>query len=392
MSRAASGTSDGRRNRPPSSIGARPDEEVPDVKIDRIDTDLYRIPLPTPVQAASHGVMREFDMVAVRIGTTSGATGVGYTVLNAGHGVAVAAIVTNAFEGLLRGEDSRRIEWLWQRLWRGHHYSGRGGLVSFALAAVDTALWDLRGRALGEPLWRLLGGHRPEVRAYAGNIDLNFPMEQLLDGVRRSLAAGFRSVKMRLGRPLLREDVERVATVRKLIGPDIELMADANEAWRRDEAMRAFHALKDFGLVWIEEPIRPDDFEGYAHLRAHGGVPIAAGENLHTVAEFTALISAGGVDFPEPDFTTCGGITPWMKIARLAEAHGLPVTSHGAHDVHVHLLAAVPNGAYLEVHGFGLDRFIAQPLDLRDGMAIAPDRPGHGIEFDRAGLETYRVR
>lgn len=361
------------------------------MNIDRIETTLFRIPLPTPVQAASHGVMRAFDMVAVRIVTASGVTGVGYTVLNEGHGVAVAAVIENVFKGHLMGEDSRRIEWLWQRMWRGHHYSGRGGLVSFAIAAVDSALWDLRGRALGEPLWRLLGGHRPEVRAYAGNIDLNFPMEQLLDGVRRSLAAGFRSVKMRLGRPLLREDIERVAAVRHLIGPDIELMADANEAWRPDEAMRAFHALRDFGLVWIEEPIRPDDFEGYARLRAHGGVAIAAGENLHTVAEFTTLISAGGVDFPEPDFTTCGGITPWMKIARLAEAHGLPVTSHGAHDVHVHLLAAVPNGAYLEVHGFGLDRFIAQPLQMRDGMAIAPDRPGHGIEFDWQALGAYRI-
>lgn len=362
------------------------------MNVDRIETSLYRIPLPTPVQAASHGVMSEFDMVAVRVATVSGTTGVGYTVLNAGHGVAAAAIVDNVFKARLLGEDSRCVEHLWQRLWRGHHYSGRGGLVSFALAAVDTALWDLRGRALGEPLWRLLGGYRSAVRAYAGNIDLNFPMEQLLAGVQRSLDAGYRSVKMRLGRPLLREDVERVAAVRQLIGPDIELMTDANEAWRLDEAMRAFHALKDFGLVWIEEPIRPDDFEGYARLRAQGGVPIAAGENLHTVAEFTALIAAGGVDFPEPDLTTCGGITPWMKIARLAEAHGLPVTSHGAHDVHVHLLAAVPNGAYLEVHGFGLDRFIAQPLELRDGMAIAPDRPGHGIEFDWKGLEAYRVR
>ena len=153
----------------------------------------------------------------------------------------------------------------------------------------------------------------------------------------------------------------------------------------------ALHALREFDLVWIEEPIRPDDYAGYAHLRVHGGVPIAAGENLHSLAEFTALISARGVDFPEPDLTTCGGITVWMKVARLAEAHGLPVTSHGAHDVHVHLLAAVPNAAYLEVHGFGLERFMAQPMQMKDGMAIAPDRPGHGIELDWDALGAYRV-
>jgi L-alanine-DL-glutamate epimerase-like enolase superfamily enzyme len=256
---------------------------------------------------------------------------------------------------------------------------------------VDTALWDLKGRSTGEPLWRLLGGYRPAVRAYAGNIDLNFPKPKLLDGVRRSLEAGYKSIKMRLGKPTLREDIERVTAARELIGPEIELMADANEAWRTDQALRAIQALRPFNLVWIEEPIQPDDFAGYAYLRAHGGVPIAAGENLHTVAEFNALISARGVDFPEPDFTTVGGITPWMKVARLAEANGLPVTSHGAHDLHVHLLAAVPNATYLEVHGFGLDRFMAHPLKMEDGMAIAPERPGHGIEFNWEALRAHGI-
>jgi L-alanine-DL-glutamate epimerase-like enolase superfamily enzyme len=362
------------------------------MKIDRIETRLYRIPLPVPIQAASTPVMTEFDLVTVTVHDSDGAMGCGYTALSATQGRGVAAIIDDVFAPLAIGEDPRRIEWLWARMWRAHHYAGRGGPVSFAIAAVDSALWDLKGRVLGEPLWRLLGGHRSQVRAYAGNIDLNFPREQLLDGVRRSMDAGYRSIKMRLGKPTLREDVERVAAVRELLGPDIELMADANEAWRTDQALRACHALAPFDLVWIEEPIRPDDFAGYAHLRAHGGVPIAAGENLHTLAEFAALIGAQGVDFPEPDFTTCGGITPWMKIARLAEAHGLPITSHGAHDVHVHLLAAIPNGAYLEVHGFGLDRFIEHRLEMKDGMAIAPDRPGHGIAFDWDALAAHRVR
>ncbi len=361
------------------------------MKIERIETTLYRIPLATPVEAASHGVMSEFDLVAVRLTDSGGGDGCGYTVLNAGHGDAIVPIIRNVFSMILLDEDPRCIERMWTRMWRSHHYSGRGGLVSFAIAAADVALWDLRARNLGEPLWRLLGGHSPAVRAYAGNIDLNFPQEKLLEGVQRSLDAGYRSIKMRLGKPSLQEDVARVTAVRELVGPGTELMADANEAWRPDQAMRAFQALRAFDLIWIEEPIRPDDYAGYAHLRAHGGVRIAAGENLHSVAEFTALISARGVDFPEPDLTTCGGITPWMKIAHLAEAHGLPVTSHGAHEVHVHLLAAVPNAAYLEVHGFGLEKYIAQPLQMKDGLAIAPDRPGHGIDFDWKGLDRYRI-
>jgi len=362
------------------------------MKIERIETTLYRIPLATPVEAASHGVMREFDLVAVRLTDSAGGRGCGYTVLNAGHGDAVIPIIDNVFSKTLLADDPRCIERMWARMWRSHHYSGRGGLVSFAIAAVDVALWDLRARNLGEPLWRLLGGHSQAVAAYAGNIDLNFPLEKLLEGVQRSLDAGYRSIKMRLGKPTLQEDIARVTAVRELIGPDIELMTDANEAWRTDQALRAFQALRPFDLIWIEEPIRPDDYAGYAHLRAHGGIPVAAGENLHTLAEFSALITARGVDFPEPDLTTCGGITPWIKIAHLAAAHGLPVTSHGAHELHVHLLAAVPNAAYLEVHGFGLEQFIAQPLQMKDGQAIAPDRPGHGIEFDWNRLDRYRVK
>lgn len=361
------------------------------MEIERIETMLYRIPLPTPVQAASTSVMRSFDLVMVRITDSDGACGCGYTLVHAEQGKALASMVNESFRPLAIGEDPRRIEWIWRKLWRAHHYVGRGGAVSFALAAVDTALWDLRGRSLGEPLWRLLGGYRPEVRAYAGNIDLNFPLQRLLDGATQSLEAGFKSIKMRLGKPSLREDVERVRAMRTHLGPDIELMADVNEAWRIDQAIRAFRALAEFDLVWIEEPIQPDDYAGYAHLRSQGAVPIAAGENLHTLAEFSALMAAGGVDFPEPDLTTCGGITVWMKVARLAEAHGLSVTSHGAHDVHVHLLAAAPNASYLEVHGFGLERYMSDRLVMKEGKAIAPDRPGHGIEFDWDGLAAHRV-
>ena len=360
-------------------------------RIEWLETTIYRIPLTVPVQAASTDVMSEFDLVMVRLRDADGAEGCGYTVLMAGQGASVAAIIDNTYAAIVAAEDPRRIAWIWSRMWKAQRYAGRGAPVSFALAAVDTALWDLRGHTLGEPLWRLLGGHNPKVPAYAGNIDLNFSVAQALEGASRSLEAGFRAIKTRLGKPTLRADIARIGAMRDHLGPDVELMTDANEAWRPDQALRALRALREFDLVWVEEPIRPDDFAGYAHLRAHGGIPLAAGENLHTVAEFAALISANGVDFPEPDLTTCGGITPWMKVAHLADAHGLPVTSHGAHDVHVHLLAAVPNAAYLEVHGFGLERFIAEPLEMRDGKAIAPERPGHGMVFDWEALAAHRV-
>lgn len=155
--------------------------------------------------------------------------------------------------------------------------------------------------------------------------------------------------------------------------------------------MRAARAFQASDVYWLEEPTIPDDVEGHARVVREGGLPVATGENLHTLYEFKQMIAAGAVSFPEPDVTVCGGVTGFMKVARLAEAFNLPVTSHGAHDVTVHCLAAAPNRAYLEAHGFGLDRHIADPLRIEDGFAIAPDRPGHGIEFDWKSLEHCRA-
>jgi L-alanine-DL-glutamate epimerase-like enolase superfamily enzyme len=206
-----------------------------------------------------------------------------------------------------------------------------------------------------------------------------------------NLARGFRAIKMKVGRPSLREDVERVRAMREHLGPDVPLMVDANMRWSVDDAIRAARALAPFAPVWLEEPTIPDDVPGHVRIVRDGGLPIAAGENLHTLHEFRQLIAAGGVTFPEPDVTNCGGVTVFMKVCHLAEAFNLPVTSHGAHDVTVHLLAAAPNRSYLEAHGFGLDRFIEHPLAIADGLAVAPDRPGHGIAFDWTALEGVRV-
>src|SRR5215467_7457882 len=188
---------------------------------------------------------------------------------------------------------------------------------------------------------------------------------------------------MKVGRPSLSDDVERVRAMRRHLGSDFPLMVDANMRWSVDEAIRAARALVDLHPVWLEEPIIPDDVPGHARIVREGGLPIAAGENLHTLYEFRQLISAGGVTFPEPDVTNCGGVTTFMKICHLAEAFNLPVTSHGAHDLTVHLLAAAPNRSYLEAHGFGLDRYIAHPLVIQDGVAIAPRSPGVSVRGNR---------
>lgn len=355
-----------------------------------IRADLYRIPLPVALTDSTHGTMRAFELVTARVRDADGAEGVGYTFTVGRNGSAILATLRDEIAEVAAGEDADRIEHLWQRIWWALHYGGRGGPTVLALSAFDMALWDLKARRAGLPLWKLLGGHDPRVPCYAGGIDLHLPLDALLAQTDANLARGFRAIKMKVGRDRLAEDVERVAAMRGHLGEGFPLMVDANMRWTADLAIRAARAFQPHDLTWLEEPVPPDDVAGHVRVVAQGGLPIAAGENLRSLWEFKALIAAGGVTYPEPDVTNCGGVTPFMKVAHLAEAFGLPVTSHGAHDVTVHLLAACPNRSYLEAHGFGLDRFIAAPLRIEDGAAVAPDRPGHGIEFDWERLAATR--
>ena len=356
-----------------------------------VRADHYLIPLPTALSDSTHGTIRGFELVTVRLRDDDGAEGVGYTYTVGAGGAAVHALVARDLAPVLTGRDAGRIEALWQTMWWALHYGGRGGAQVLAISAVDIALWDLRARRHGVPLWRLLGGFDPRVPCYAGGIDLDFTVDALLEQTDGNLARGFRAVKMKVGRPSLREDVERVRAMRSHLGDDFPLMVDANMRWSVDDAIRAARALAPLAPVWLEEPTIPDDVPGHARIVREGGLPIAAGENLRSLYEFRQLIEAGGVTFPEPDVTNCGGVTVFMKVCHLAEAFNLPVTSHGAHDITVHLLAAAPNRSYLEAHGFGLDRFIAEPLRLEDGKAIAPDRAGHGVEFDWKALDGVRA-
>jgi L-alanine-DL-glutamate epimerase-like enolase superfamily enzyme len=349
------------------------------------------IELPVVLSDSTHGTITHFELVTVRLRDQDGAEGVGYTYTVGKGGGAIHSLIERDLKPMLLGQDETLIEALWQRMWWAIHYGGRGGQASSAVSAVDIALWDLKAKRAGAPLWRLLGGYDAKVPCYAGGIDLDFPLDRLLRQTDDNLAKGFRAIKMKVGRKRLGEDVERVARMREHLGADFPLMADANMRWGVDEAIRAARALQPYQLVWLEEPTIPDDVAGHARIVREGGVPIATGENLHSLWEFKQMIASGGVTFPEPDVTNCGGVTVFMKVAHLAESWNLPLTSHGAHDLTVHLLAACPHRSYLEVHGFGLDRFIATPLQVTEGVAIAPETPGHGIEFDWAGLEKVRA-
>lgn len=360
-------------------------------KIETLTAGYYRIPLDVPLSDSTHGLMRDFELNTVRIRDAEGVEGVGYTYTVGRNGVAIHALLEHEFRELMVGEDANRIEALWQKAWWALHYGGRGGPTVLAQSAVDIALWDLKAKRANMPLWELLGGYDPRVPCYAGGIDLDFPLDKLIDQTDNNLKKCFRAIKMKVGRKQLAEDVARVKAMREHLGEGFPLMVDANMKWSADQAIRAARAFQPYSPLWLEEPLIPDDFAGQARVVRDGGLPIAAGENFRTLWEFKQLIESGGVTYPEPDVTNCGGVTSFMKIAHLAESFNLPVTSHGAHDVTVQLLAAAPNRSYLEAHGFGLDRYIAEPLKIEDGFAIAPSRPGHGIGFDWQGLEKVKA-
>ncbi|KRF06347.1 uroporphyrinogen decarboxylase [Arthrobacter sp. Soil782] len=359
--------------------------------IQSVTADLYRVPLPVKLTDSMHGDMDDFELITVRIRDEDGVEGLGYTyTVNAG-GAAVAVMINRYMADTLVGQDSTQIERLWEKLWWQLHYAGRGGHQTSAISAIDIALWDLQGRRLQTPLWQLFGGYDPKVPVYAGGIDLQFTLDQLLKQTDGFQEAGFRAIKMKVGRLNTREDIERVAKMRAHLGDDFPLMVDANMRWTADRAITAARALQEFNLIWLEEPIIPDDLPGMRRVLRDGGIPIAGGENLHTLHEFRAAIDAGALSYPEPDVTNCGGYTVFRKIASLAEAHNLPVTSHGVHDLTVHALAAAPNRTYMEAHGFSLERYMTNPMPIVDGFVTAPDTPGHGIDLDFAALEEHRA-
>lgn len=361
------------------------------MKIESVTSNLYYIPLPEVLTDSTHGVMEHFALITVQIRDNEGAEGLGYTyTVGKTGGAATLAMLENDIRHHLIGEDPDQIEVIFEKLWWALHYVGRGGIASFAMSAVDVALWDLKSKRAGKPLWRFLGGSDSRVPAYAGGIDLQLPLDRLEQQTQANLDRGFRAIKMKVGRDQLSEDIARVEAMRTFLGPDLPLMVDANMRWTVDQAIEAARAFKQYNVYWLEEPVIPEDFDGHQQVLAEGGVPIASGENLHTIYEFEKLISSGGVSYPEPDVSNVGGITTWLKVAKLAEEAGLPVTSHGVHDLHVHLLAAVPNASFLEAHGFGLERFLEFPLEIEEGFATAPDRLGHGVSLDWEALAQHR--
>ncbi|MFC0680207.1 mandelate racemase/muconate lactonizing enzyme family protein [Lysobacter korlensis] len=340
-----------------------------------------RLPLSRPWGAD----VRHVTVLAVDVTTSDGDTGHGFSWTPSIGASAVQAMLEEDISGFVTRRDPDP-EQLWDPLWRHLHEAGGGGITTIAMAGVDLALWDLVARRRGESVVDALGRRQPTAEVYGSGVNLHYPLDELCRQAERWVAAGYGAAKMKVGRPDLAEDVERVAAVRGILGPDRRLMIDANQRWDLDTAIRALAELRAFDPAWIEEPLRADDLASHRILREATDVPLALGENLHTRYRFAEFFEAGVVQFAQPNVVRVGGITPFLRIARDAEAAGVKVAPHLLFELSGQLALTLPHPALVEnVEDASFSDLGAlaedPPVTVTGGELRFTSKPGLGIRF-----------
>ncbi len=327
----------------------------------------------------------------VRITDEDGADGLGYTYTIGQGGPAIMSLLRETLVPQLVGREAEEIERLWRDLLFSTHATSVGAITSLALAAIDTALWDLRCKRASLPLWRLLGGSKSSVPMYTTEGGwLHISTEDLVADALEAKTAGFKGSKVKVGRRHLSEDRERLQAVREAVGPAYEIMVDANQSFNLAEAIRRATMLQPLDIAWIEEPMPADDVASHRALAISCSIPIAVGESMYSISQFKDYLVADAASIVQVDVARIGGITPWMKVAHVAEAHNVPVCPHFLMELHVSLACAIPNAPWLEYIP-QLDDLTATPMKIEGGVAYPSDVPGLGIDWDLDRVACARI-
>ncbi len=361
------------------------------MKITGLDVRAYTKPYDVPISNGKY-TYYSTDIIVCSVLTDEGITGIGWT-----HGDEITYTAAKKIEPYLIGEDPVNVERIWERMYLPKIF-GRKGLATRAISAVDIALWDIRGKVMNLPLYKMLGGYRNEVPVYVagGYYEKGKSNGELQEEMERNLAKGVRAIKMKIGRLSVKEDVKRIEDVRKSVGEGVDVLVDANNAYSRMDALRMGRELDRLGVYWFEEPISCDDLEGSAFLADHLATPIAAGENEYTRFGFHDMLEAHSVNVINADAQILGGITEWKKVADLASAYHIPVAPHGDQEIHVHLVASIANGLIVEYYDANtnvlIDRMFKNKIALNPNGTVSPsESPGIGVEFDFDAIEEFRL-
>ena len=363
------------------------------MKIQQVEINLVRLPLEEPLVGAPPmpGMLREF--LTVQIVTDDGIEGIGVTTFG-GKIVRTLKTALEEFGELIVGDDPLRTEQVTAKLRTASAPCGPGGVVALAMSAIDIALWDIRGKAFGVPLARLLGASRDRVPAYAsGALTRTTPTDKLERAAAALVEKGYSQVKTQMAVDGVNaaQEIERIKLVRDAVGPNTNLMVDINQRWSVAEAISIGCRIEDLRLGWLEDPTRADDYQGLAKIADALAMPVCAGEYLYGIEPHRQTMTHHSVDIVMIDLVRVGGVTQWMKVAGMAEAFNKPVASHLLPEIHVHLVAAAPNGLVVEYMPWTWRLFDNPPMPDK-GVMTVPAGPGLGLKFAPGLFDQYGAR
>lgn len=358
------------------------------MKITAVNTRLVDVPLEKPITTAIHDI-RSVGCVLLELQTDQGLVGQSYL-------FTINAVRLKAFDEMLRGfshqligKDPHYVEGIWQAIWGEINPTGHKGVTISALSAIDTACWDLVGKYAEQPLHKLFGACRDKVKTYAsGGLWLSYSMDELQKEAAEFVADGFRAMKIRVGKPTIAEDIARVAAVREAVGNDIELMVDANQALTPKHAIRLGKQLAELGIDWLEEPVPAYDLEGHAHVTAGLDIHVASGETEYTRYGMQAMIEKRACDILMPDLQRIGGLSEMRKVAALASAHNLPISTHIFTEHSLSIAGSCHNCISVE-HMPWYAPLFNETMPIVDGYIDIPDRHGCGFSFDEAAVKRF---